>query len=467
MTGGVEQTLARIVMPKATPDRRAPGKGGDDFGFGQALGAVAKTGPATQTRDTTGDHPQWSRFGTRLDATINRTSGLGLKLDLPSPEPDVVEDPEGLIASEEPQDLDNAARSTKSRKTDRAEKEESGDDRILVGLNLSQCPENSKIAKAAGEPPAVGETDEGDTRSARSTVASSQSLVTHPAGEASRPIHGNASAAARTDHGTGRNGDEGDSANDSSAENAAPRPARMDRPAAPNVEQQGQQPISRPEIRSVGVEDRVEKPELKPARSPGEPSRAPMQVTILSEQSIPAPTQSTSLVLAQTLASSGALKPASGTSDMKAVGAPIGASPVHSLSIQLHPAELGMVTASLRFAGEQLTIEIQVESNEAYRALVADTESLSRSLRGMGYDIDRVTILQPVTAPSAQTRPDAAMANPSYSARAGEHWGSGASGSGGTGSGGQQQEGGGGNARSGEQNGPLGNIDRPGDGVYI
>ena len=40
-----------------------------------------------------------------------------------------------------------------------------------------------------------------------------------------------------------------------------------------------------------------------------------------------------------------------------------------SLKIQLHPAELGMVTATLRFAGEQLSIELQVENHEAYQRL--------------------------------------------------------------------------------------------------
>ena len=73
---------------------------------------------------------------------------------------------------------------------------------------------------------------------------------------------------------------------------------------------------------------------------------------VLSEQSLPAPAQSTTVALANTLAASGALKfaPVRPTSDI--AQAPVQAGPIHSLSLQLHPAELGMVTASMKFAGD-------------------------------------------------------------------------------------------------------------------
>ena len=62
-----------------------------------------------------------------------------------------------------------------------------------------------------------------------------------------------------------------------------------------------------------------------------------------------------------------------------------------------------MVTASLRFAGEQLSIELQVENSEAHQRLSADSETIVKSLRGLGYEIDRVTILQSSVASSAST----------------------------------------------------------------
>jgi len=86
--------------------------------------------------------------------------------------------------------------------------------------------------------------------------------------------------------------------------------------------------------------------------------------------------------------------------------APAVAVPAHALKIELHPAELGVVTASLRMAGEQLSIEIRPQTGEAYRRLSAVSEAIVRSLRGLGFDIDRVTVLQPVLAATPSARVD-------------------------------------------------------------
>lgn len=68
--------------------------------------------------------------------------------------------------------------------------------------------------------------------------------------------------------------------------------------------------------------------------------------------------------------------------------------PVSTLRIQLNPAELGMVTARLTTTGSQLSIEIQTESNDARQRLAADSETIARALRAIGYDVDKVTIQQ-------------------------------------------------------------------------
>lgn len=68
--------------------------------------------------------------------------------------------------------------------------------------------------------------------------------------------------------------------------------------------------------------------------------------------------------------------------------------PVSSLRIQLNPAELGMVTARLIASGSQLEIELRVESNDARQKLAHDADAIVKALRGIGYDIDRVTIQQ-------------------------------------------------------------------------
>jgi chemotaxis protein MotD len=74
---------------------------------------------------------------------------------------------------------------------------------------------------------------------------------------------------------------------------------------------------------------------------------------------------------------------------------------VQGLKIQLRPAELGVVTADLRFAGEQLSVELKVESAEAYRRLSSDTDTIVRAFRALGFEIDQIAIQQ--TQPNSQT----------------------------------------------------------------
>lgn len=72
----------------------------------------------------------------------------------------------------------------------------------------------------------------------------------------------------------------------------------------------------------------------------------------------------------------------------------LNASGVNTLRIQLNPAELGTVTARLTAAGEQLSVEIEVETSDARQRLNSDSESILKSLRAIGYDIDKVVITQ-------------------------------------------------------------------------
>ncbi|TGS61917.1 flagellar hook-length control protein FliK, partial [Mesorhizobium sp. M1C.F.Ca.ET.176.01.1.1] len=74
------------------------------------------------------------------------------------------------------------------------------------------------------------------------------------------------------------------------------------------------------------------------------------------------------------------------------------------LKIELHPSELGSVTASLRLSGEQLSIEMKPETHEAYRRLTTDSDAIVKSMRSLGFDVDKVTILQPSIAAHAATK---------------------------------------------------------------
>ncbi|WP_192254446.1 flagellar hook-length control protein FliK [Mesorhizobium caraganae] len=136
------------------------------------------------------------------------------------------------------------------------------------------------------------------------------------------------------------------------------------------------------------------------------------RVDIVTEQSFPAPAQSpmnqTTSALIDALASDNGLRQAVSTPSTTAQTAGSVAVPTHILKIELHPAELGMVTASLRLAGEQLSIELKPETHEAYRRLTTDSDAIAKSLRGLGFDVDKVTILQPSIAVHAPARSDAA-----------------------------------------------------------
>lgn len=68
--------------------------------------------------------------------------------------------------------------------------------------------------------------------------------------------------------------------------------------------------------------------------------------------------------------------------------------PITTLRIQLQPAELGMVTARLSGTGAQLSVEITVENAEARHRLTSDSDAIVTALRGLGIDIDRVTVQQ-------------------------------------------------------------------------
>ena len=126
-----------------------------------------------------------------------------------------------------------------------------------------------------------------------------------------------------------------------------------------------------------------------------------------------------------------------------------------------------MVTATLRFVGEQLSIELKVENNEAYQRLSTDSETIVKSLRGLGYDIDRVTVMQPSIAPNAPARPDGAATISAQPGRGGEQFGSGATGGGNAGTGGQQPGADRSDARHGGEKSPAGKTDGAGSGLYI
>jgi hypothetical protein len=137
--------------------------------------------------------------------------------------------------------------------------------------------------------------------------------------------------------------------------------------------------------------------------------RSEPRVTVLSSQVLPAPAVSapslspTGAAFVASLKSEGALpQHAAEAASLALEQQSASARPVTTLKIQLHPAELGAVTVKLTGSGEQLAIEVRVENSEARHQLSSDSETIVKALRGMGYDIDRITVHQ---APSTSASP--------------------------------------------------------------
>ncbi|MBZ9995682.1 flagellar hook-length control protein FliK [Mesorhizobium sp. BH1-1-4] len=169
-----------------------------------------------------------------------------------------------------------------------------------------------------------------------------------------------------------------------------------------------------------GVETKQAAPHLKSIADlqsslrsePGKQLSGATRVDVVSERSFPAPPQApmsqAALNVIGAISADGGPGQALSTASASAQLTGSVAVPTHVLKIELHPAELGMVTAHLRLSGEQLSIELKPETHDAYRRLSSDSEAIVKSLRGLGFEVDKVTIMQPSIAVLSTTRPETA-----------------------------------------------------------
>jgi chemotaxis protein MotD len=183
-----------------------------------------------------------------------------------------------------------------------------------------------------------------------------------------------------------------------------------------------------------------DEPSTDSASRNGAERRASGPVTVAADRSFPAPAahplSPTTARVIETLAAAGAQTPAGPVSQHPQAASV--AHPAHVLQIQLHPAELGMVTASLRMTGQQLSIELKPETAEAYRRLSSDSDAITRSLKKLGLDVDVVTVMQPSIAIPPAARIDAGNQSAFVPGRDTGQFQPGTSGGSGAGSGGQQ-----------------------------
>lgn len=88
------------------------------------------------------------------------------------------------------------------------------------------------------------------------------------------------------------------------------------------------------------------------------------------------------------------------------------ASEVNTLKLQMNPANLGNMTAYLRLKEDQLTIEVRVETMEAYRQLTKDQEGMLSALRDQGFSIDQVSVQLAPAAKAEAGRDDSQQQQP-------------------------------------------------------
>jgi len=164
-----------------------------------------------------------------------------------------------------------------------------------------------------------------------------------------------------------------------------------------------------PRIRQVSPERKGADGDARQQRA-GErrQDETPRTVSVTASQSFAAPashpmSQTTAALVATISADNGFRQAAA----MQAA-TPSVALPTHVLKIELRPADLGSVTASLRMTGQQLTVELKPETHEAYRRLEADKDDIAKSLKRLGLGVDSVTVLQPQMAATPAARADAA-----------------------------------------------------------
>ncbi|MEY9533154.1 flagellar hook-length control protein FliK [Sinorhizobium fredii] len=66
---------------------------------------------------------------------------------------------------------------------------------------------------------------------------------------------------------------------------------------------------------------------------------------------------------------------------------------LNTLKIQMHPIDLGTVTATLRLKDDELQVDLKVETGEAFRQLRDDQSEMVKALRAQGFAVDQVNVV--------------------------------------------------------------------------
>jgi chemotaxis protein MotD len=66
---------------------------------------------------------------------------------------------------------------------------------------------------------------------------------------------------------------------------------------------------------------------------------------------------------------------------------------LNTLKIQMHPIDLGTVTATLRLKDDELQVELKVETGDAFRQLRDDQDAMVKALRAQGFAVDQISVV--------------------------------------------------------------------------
>ena len=425
---------AALVSPLARHssghERNALASNDDQPDFGQALGSPNTGEPKSKGHAADHDAPRQkglNKLAERLAArdALAEAEGKTPRIG------EAAEDATPEIAEPQP---DATTKDVKAEKTEEpalplvlalSELRKAGAQPAKAGSADATEVEESK---ASAQPEAAGDASEPELAALVTSGKTARQATTGAAPQSAAPVSAPA---------TGSTPETQQAAQSGTPETASDVAARADKPARPTPVRQAEQP-------SVGN-----------------------TVTVMSEQSIPAPAStgggSTAGALALDIASAAPRHVAAVSSVQQLQNSASSTPGAQALKIQLRPVELGMVTANLHLAGEQLSVEIEVENTEAYNRLSSDREAINSALRGLGFDVDRVTILQPQ---STNARADGGAANGFAGRDQASAQSGGTGGEGGNSSNGRQS----GNAANDESNSrniSSSGADRPGSSRYI
>jgi len=436
MTTSLGQALPGLVSTR-TPSRSAPTGGKDDASsFDHIVRAAETPGAEKQGPAEAGPQPaRWTKTAASVLAKAEPGHDEQAKTSLPKPSAGK------LAKGDADSDADEA--SADSTLDDQAASTAPLQDRLPLLMALHDIRNFSAAAKAEERSAATGgQTADAATDGQPLSAQQSLSLLKKsrsPSG-ANMPESGSVSRSERATNTPSLPGQLrqpetiGSLSKDLSGQDdgamTLPKDQASTDPLAPPTKRAGPASKAIDAIKSATSSDQAR-----------QGSSAP-RTEIVAEQSFPAPAQNpisqTTSTLIDAIAGDNSLRQAFSTPAAGAQAAGSVAVPTHILKIELHPAELGMVTASLRLSGEQLSIELKPETHEAYRRLAADSEAIVKSLRGLGFDVDKVAILQPSIAVPAAIRTDASTSLPTAPGRDQPSFQSGSSSGDSAGSGGQQ-----------------------------